>query len=240
MPLILGLDLETTGLDFTKDRPIEVGLALWSTTQKKFLEASDFLVQSDVPVSAEITKLTGITQAAVNKFGYDSKDALETVIDMMNQAQAVLGQNVVRFDKRMLEAWAARHGATIPEKLWIDTRTDLPGVESKHLGYMAADHGFLNLFPHSALTDVLTCIKIFSMYDAETVLARAQEPTVILKAHVSYETNELAKKRKYAWNPANKLWWKIVKQSDVSLETGHNEFDISFVNDIPVETLWYS
>lgn len=238
--LVLGFDMETTGLDVQNDRPIEVGTILWSTGQKKMLECSGFLVKSDVPVSAEITRITSISQAAVNKFGYDQLDALEDVLDLMTQADAILGQNVIRFDKRLLTAWCARNGKTLPEKLWIDTRTDLPGVDSKTLTYMAADHGFLNLFPHSALTDVMTCVKIFSMYDPDVIAARAAEPTVILKAHVGFETNALAKARKYSWYSAEKLWWKVVKQSDVQAETSHNEFDVSFVTDIPVETLWYS
>jgi DNA polymerase III epsilon subunit-like protein len=238
--LILGLDFETTGLDIQKDRPIEVGAILYSTTQKKCLESSGFLVQSDVQVSSFITALTGVTQSAVNKFGYDSKDALETVIDMMKQADAIIGQNVIRFDKRVLEAWGVRHGLSIPEKLWIDTRTDLPGVESKSLSYMACDAGFLNMFPHSALADVQTVIKLLSMHDVDAVVARAKESTVVLKAHVSYENNGLAKARKYGWYAPAKLWYKVVKTSDVPEETRHGEFDVSFVTDIPVETLWYS
>ena len=134
-------------------------------------------------------------------------------------------------------------GLVIPEKLYIDTRTDLPGVESKTLSYLAADHGFLNMFPHSALADVQTCIKIVSMYDIDQVVARAKEPTVILKAHVGFENNSLAKKRKFGWyndNAGTKFWWKAVKQSDVQAETAHNEFDVSFMDGIPLEKLWYS
>lgn len=241
--LLLGFDLETTGLDFVESRPIEVGAILYSTGQKKALESTGFLVKSDKPVSAEITKLTGISQSAVDRFGYDSKESLETVLDMLNQADAWVGQNIVRFDMKMLEAWAARHGMSIPQKLVIDTRTDLPGVESKTLSYMAADHGFLNLFPHSALADVQTCLKILSFYDIDIVVARAKEPTVILKAHVGFENNMLAKKRKYGWyndNAGTKFWWKAVKQSDVAAETAHSEFDVSFVTDVPLEKLWYS
>ncbi len=238
--ILLGLDMETTGLDVVKDRPIEIGAILYSTGQKRSLESAGFLVKTDVQISKFITDLTGITNSATQKFGYESLDALETVIDMAKQADAIVGQNVLRFDKRMVESWAARHGKVFPEKLWIDTRTDLPGVESKSLSYMAADHGFLNLFPHGALTDVQTCLKIVSMYDIDVVVARAKESVVILKAHVSYENNALAKARKYGWYPAAKIWYKVVKQSDVPAETSHNEFDVSFVTDIPVETLWYS
>ena len=241
--LLLGLDFETTGLDFVESRPIEVGAILYSTGQKKCLESTGFLVKSDKPVSAEITKLTGITQAAVDKFGYDSKESLQVVIDLIESADALVGQNIKRFDMNILAAWGSRHGLTIPEKLVIDTRTDLPGVESKTLSYMAADHGFLNLFPHSALSDVQTCLKIVSMYDIDVVAARAKEPTVILKAHVGFENNSLAKKRKYGWyndNAGTKFWWKAVKQSDVAAETAHNEFDVSFVTDVPLEKLWHS
>lgn len=240
--LLLGFDLETTGLDPQNDRPIEVGMLLYSTGQSKTLESAGYLVKSDVPVPSLITKLTGITQSAVDKFGYDSRTALDSFIELMVQADAVVGQNIIRFDKRFLEAWGARHGIKIPERLYIDTRTDLPGVESKSLPYMAADHGFLNLFPHSALCDVQTCMKLVSMYDINAVVARAKEPLVILKAHVSYATNALAKARKFGWyddKNGTKFWYKVVKQSDVQAETSHNEFDVSFVTDIPVEKLWY-
>jgi DNA polymerase III subunit epsilon len=238
--ILLSVDVETTGLDINKDRVIEVGAVLFSTGQSKCLESSGYLVKSDVPVSEEITKLTGISQAAIDKFGYESEDALDGLLDMMSRAEAMIGQNVIRFDKRMIHNWASRHGKTLTEKLWIDTRTDLPGVEGKTLSYMAADKGFLNLFPHSALADCQTVLKLLEGHNIDDIVARAQSPVVILKAHVSYETNALAKKRRYGWNPEHKLWYKIVKQMDVAAETSHNEFDVSFVEGIPVEALMYS
>lgn len=238
--ILLSIDFETTGLDAEKDRPIEVGAILYSTGQKKCLESAGFLVRSTVPISEEITKITGIHPAAVNKFGYGSEDALETVLDMAAQADVYVGQNVLRFDKRVFENWAARHGKTIPDKLWIDTTTDLPNTEGKHLGYMAADAGFINLFPHSALSDCQTVLKLVEGHNIDEVIARAKSPIRILKAHVGYENNAAAKKRKYKWFPDAKLWWKVVKDMDMPAETGHGEFDVSFVTDIPVEKLRYS
>jgi len=195
--------METTGLDFQNDRPIEIGAVLYSTGQKRTMESTGFLVKTDVAISSFITGLTGLTHAAVNKFGYDSVDALDIVIDMMKEAEAIVGPERDSFRQAHVGAWASRHGRTIPEKLWIDTRTDLPGVESKGLTYMAADHGFLNLFPHGALTDVQTCLKIVSMYDIDVVVARAKEPVVVLKAHTGFNglpDNALAKARKFGWN----------------------------------------
>src|ERR1700674_2279648 len=138
-------DLETTGLDFQKDRPIEVGLILFSTTQQKCLESQGFLVKSDVPVSPEITKITGITQAAVNKYGYESYQALEIVFDILAKADFVVGHNAVRFDKRMLQSWEEREKIGCSEKkdwfgskLWADTYTDLPSAIPGTLSHMAA------------------------------------------------------------------------------------------------------
>ncbi len=127
--ILLAFDVESTGLDFTKDRVIEVGAILYSTGQQKCLESQGFLVKTDVAISPEITKLTGITQAAVDKFGYDSENSLGIILDMLQVADAVIGHNAVRFDKRMLQAWCNREEHVIWDRLWIDTYTDLPDTE---------------------------------------------------------------------------------------------------------------
>lgn len=210
-----------------KDRPIEVGAILYSTTQQKCLESQGFLVKADVPISAEITKLTGITQKAVDKFGFDSGDSLGIVQDMIDSADAVIGHNVVRFDKRMLQAWSARHETPISERLWIDTYTDLPDTEVGKLTLMAANAGFLNLFPHSALTDALTVLKLVEKYDIEKVVERAKSPMVVVQAHQARHENDLAKKAKFRWLPDKKMWWKAVKEMDLEEFGKTLQFDYS-------------
>jgi DNA polymerase III epsilon subunit-like protein len=213
--LILSLDFECTGLDFVKDRVIEVGAILWSSGQKRALESQGFLVSSDVPVTSEITKITGITQSAVDRYGYESGESLSVVLDFMAQADAVIGHNVVRFDKRMLQSWADREGVPVPDKLWIDTFTDLPETFATKLGYMAADAGFVNLFCHGALTDCLTVLKLVEKYDINAVVERAKSPMVVVQAHQARHENELAKKAKFRWRPETKQWWKFVKECDL-------------------------
>jgi DNA polymerase III alpha subunit (gram-positive type) len=225
--ILFAFDLETTGLDFVKDRPIEVGAILYSTTQRKCLESQGFLVKTDVPISAEITKLTGITQNAVNKFGYDSDVSLEIVKDMMVQADAVIGHNVVRFDNKMLWAWTGREAVGIPDPLWIDTYTDLPNAKPGTLTHMAADHGILNLFPHSALADCQTVLKLAEQYDIEKVVERAKSPAVVVQARVTFDTNHLAKKEKFRWYPDKKMWFKIMKEMDVEAFVKNAAFDVT-------------
>ena len=235
--IVLSFDVETTGLDRQKDQVIEVGAVLYSTGQKKCLESQGVLVKSSIPVSEEITKITGITQAAVDKFGYESADALDNLLLLADSADAFIGHNVRSFDKQMLESWCRREGRNLPDKLWIDSMTDLPSVESKKLGYLAADHGFLNMFPHSALSDCQTVLKILEGYDIDKVVERAKSPEVILQAHQDRNSNDKAKAARFRWCPPLKIWWKPVKEIDLQEFRNSLQFSVSIRPDLTREDL---
>ena len=49
-------------------------------------------------------------------------------------------------------------------------------IKTRSLPYLAADHGFLNPFPHRALFDVMTMIQIAGMYDINEILKYADSP----------------------------------------------------------------
>jgi DNA polymerase III epsilon subunit-like protein len=249
--ILLSTDLETTGLDRLQDRPIEVGAITYTTGQRRVLESSGYLVKSDgLPISARITELTGITAAALDKFGYEPHDALEAWLDLANQVDAIAGQNVKRFDKPFFENWCKRTGLVMPNKLWIDTRTDLPGVEGKTLSLMAAEAkdpvtgracGFVNLNPHSALADCETVLKLIEMHDITKVVERAQNPEVVLIAHQKFENNQQAKDLKFGWNGDYKIWYRITKQMDVDVIAKAAQFDISFGGpEISIDKLMYA
>jgi DNA polymerase III epsilon subunit-like protein len=217
--ILLSLDFETTGLDVVNDRVIEFGAVLYSTGQHKCLDNQGMLVKSDVPISPTITKITGIHPAAVEKFGYESDDVLDIIIDMAAHADAMIGYNVKRFDKHVFNNWAKRAGRSHGASLWIDLYTDLPWqVPTGKLGHVAADHGILNLFPHSALADAQTVLAIAEKYDPELLLSRAQSPVVVLQARQDRASNDLVKQApfKFRWCPSQKIWWKPVKEQDVT------------------------
>jgi len=162
---------------------------------------------------------------------------LDNLLSLAELADAWIGHNVLRFDKQMLEAWAAREGRTIPSKLWIDTMTDLPGVEGKKLTYLAADHGLINPFPHSALADCQTVVKIVENYNIEEVVKRASSTVVILQAHHDRNENEKAKGAKFRWHPDRKIWWKAVKDIDMQEFTKTLPFDVSVRADLTRDDL---
>ena len=160
----------------------------------------------------------------------------------MNDADAVIGQNIVQFDKEFLFNAAARHSMAVPDKIWIDTRTDLPlSVETKSLPYMCADHGFLNPFPHNAVSDVLSVLKLASMYDIDQMVARAKEPNVVLRSLQAFDNNADAKKMKFTWKPdLGKRWLRVVKKSDVDIIAKTAPFNISIITDVTAPQVWYS
>lgn len=219
--ILLSFDVETTGLNVVDDRVIELGAILYSTAQHKCLESQGMLVKTELPIIEEITAITGIHPAAVERFGYESDTAFENLIGMYDMADAVIGYNVRRFDRRVFENWAKHIGqsaeiAERPDKPWIDLFYDLPWrVPIGKLSHVAADHGILNLFPHSALADAQTVLAIAGKYDIDTLLARAQSPVVVLQARAERSQNDLVKKAKFRWNPTNRIWWKSAKQQDV-------------------------
>lgn len=216
--ILLSLDFETTGLDTQNDRVIEFGAVLYSTEQKKCLDNQGMLVKTDTPITAKITEITGIHPAAVERFGYHHREMFGIITDMMSNADAVIGYNCRRFDKHVLENWGKMLEESVPDKTWIDLYQDLPWcVPVGKLGHTAADHGILNLFPHSALADAQTVLAIAEKYNPQLLLDRAQSPVVIIQARQTRANNDLVKQApfKFRWNPTNKIWWKPVKQQDV-------------------------
>lgn len=212
--IVLGLDIESTGLDKVKDRPIEVGLALWTTKFNRTLDARGFLVQPDgVPVTAEITDITGINQGMVDKFGYTSEEGYDESMYFIDRAEAIVAFNGARFDIPMYREWAKRLAKQFPEKLIIDPYTDLP-MRGQELITMCAKMG-IYYDPHEAGADVGAMLRLMSKFDFEVVLTRAKSPTVVIQSLQGRYENDKAKKHKFRWNPDRKMWWKAVKEIDV-------------------------
>ncbi len=245
--ILLSLDFETTGIDPANDRVIEVGAALWSTGQHRVLESAGFLVKSDVPISQEITTLTGIHPAAVDRFGYDSHAALENILAMMELAESFLGQNIVRFDHKVLLNWMVREGVPaamiekVRQRLVIDTYTDLPGQEGRKLQYMLVDapRPSINPFQHAALTDALSAIVLVDQFDLDKVVERAKSPMIVIQSLHSRDRNEDAKKalRPLVWNNLRKIWWKPIKAMDFEALKAKSPFELIVRPDLDLDEL---
>jgi len=235
--LIASFDFETTGLDVNQDRVIEVGAILYTTTFKRVVMAESFLVDNEQPIPKIITDITKVNKPMIDKFGLTSADGLARLQNYFDMSEAVLGKNITDFDLPLYRNWCLREKEEPIEKIIVDLETDLIDVEPKHLGYMAADDGFLNPFPHAALPDAWTALRLFERnaekYGLEKVIEHAKSPRVYLRAHVTFETNYLARERKFRWNNDRKIWWKVCKEQDLEAETKAAQFDVSRTDPVP-------
>lgn len=239
--IVVGLDLEATGLDKVKDRPIEVGVTLWTTNFNRGLESRSYLVQSDgVSVTNEITGITGITQSMVDKFGILPDDAYDIVVEeFVSRAEAIVAFNGRRFDVPMFHQWAKRLGKQFPDKMIIDPFDgDLPGVRPQELITMCAKLG-IYYDPHEAGADVNAMLRLLSKFPFDQVLIRAQSPSVVVKSLQHRSENHLVKKHKFRWQPQEKIWWKAVKQMDLDVlaKEVNNAFGLEVLQGVKPEDL---
>jgi DNA polymerase III epsilon subunit-like protein len=242
--MILGiLDFETTGTDLLQDRATEVGKVMYTTGQKRILEAESFLIPTtpERRILKEVSEKTGLTDAACQRFGYDEHDSLMGLFEWMKKVDAIAGHNINQFDWELLRIWAARWRTVLPPMLLIDTMWDLPGVQGRQLSHMAADDGFLNIFPHGALCDCLTVLKLIEnrLPILDTIIERAKSPLIVLQSLQEFGNNQAAKDRKFHWNDQpGHIWWKAVKEIDVESIAKEVPFDVTIRRDLNLRELW--
>lgn len=231
--IVMGLDLETTGLDTSKDRPIEVAYALWDTEAKKTISMENHLLWDETypPITEEITKLTGITTVDLEKYSVKPKVGINHLLDFVSRHNPsyVIAHNGEMFDKPLLLAELHRQGfqnSSLQTAPWIDTRTDLPfsdNPDSMKLKHLACDMGFINPFPHRALSDVLTMLKVMSQFDFQEIEAHSKIPWLTVRAVVDFDNKEKAKARRYSWEKIGedtfpKMWVKRIKETKLQEE----------------------
>lgn len=236
MSLILGLDFETSGLDPVNDRVLEVGLALWDTERHKPISQQDFYVKPEIEIPdhkwEEIAPITGIVKADIDLYGIPDRKGFNLIQGFMSKAKAIVAHNGTMFDKLFYEAWESRYRVVPMNPLWIDTRLDTPEPMVGKLICLAAQKGFLNPFPHQALSDVLTMLRILDGYDFDTVIERAKIPNITVCMSVPFADKDYAKKLGYYWRPEGKMWLKVIKACDLYKEQKASRFWVMEVTNV--------
>jgi len=170
---VLGLDLETTGIDPNKDLIIEVGAVVWDVKTQKPRALMSELVSIDQSVPAECSAITGITDEDLKIWGQPLNDVMLRLKQLTYECDYVVAHNGAKFDRLFLQRYYDQNPLWSFEKPWIDTLTDVPfpkQIITRKLNFLAAEHGFLNPFSHRAVFDVLTMMKVFSSYSFEEIL----------------------------------------------------------------------
>lgn len=241
--LVLGLDLETTGFDTSKDKVTEVGAVLWDVEHRRPVKMLSELLNWPEgtyghPLSDEVKRVTGIDDALLSTYGVPPISVFSSLDSMASFADYVVAHNGNSFDKPMLMNNMIRDEnlelPTVLRKPWLDTRLDLPFAlepDSRKLKHLALDAGFINPFAHRALFDVLTMLRVMSQFKFDDVVAYSKIPTLVIRAMVGFENKEKAKAQKFSWEKLGdktfpKQWVKQIKEDKFEPETAKCDFII--------------
>ena len=231
---IVGVDVETTGLDYNKDKMTEISWAVYDTEDfHKPFAARSFILKCYTEIPTEIVKLTGITSEHVK-----SGDNLDDVLNIFSADLAKFNIGIVvahngAFDMSFINKAYLDLDLEVPTLELIDTKKDIPFPESitvRSLRHLAVEHGFMNPFPHSSIFDVFTMMKILSMYDFQKVLKFKREPTYIVWAKCNYDNKEKARTKGFRWQGVGELnfdkkWVKALKESALDEDTKNYDFE---------------
>nr|XP_004209788.2 DNA polymerase III PolC-type-like [Hydra vulgaris] len=188
------LDIEATGLSYTQDKLIELGMVKFEYNRHSsiFCLLDDFSSYQDPgsPILEYITKLSGINDDMVR--GHKIEE--NSVADYLQGVDLIIAHNA-QFDRTFLET-------TFPSKAW-----DKVGISSRKLEYIAYKFGFFHE-GHRATNDCLADVHLLAQKlprSQESVLKEllTQSKAIRFKlcaVNYPYDSKELLKAQGYRWS----------------------------------------
>jgi DNA polymerase-3 subunit epsilon len=211
------IDTETTGLDSARDKIIEVGVVAFefdplSGAPIRIMESYGGLDDPGMALSAETTRLTGITDAMVAGQRLDELRVTRLVAD----AQIVIAHNAA-FDRPFLERRLPLF-ASLP---WgcslMDIDWEGEQLGSRKLDYIAYRMGFF-YEAHRAEEDCQALLEILShplpisgKPGLKPILERLSDTGyVVFAVNAAFDTKDLLKARQYRWDAVQKVWYRTI------------------------------
>jgi len=225
---VVVLDTETTGLDQSKDRIMELALVRVDVDRASGLPVGDVQVYDGLedpgmPIPREVQEITGITPAMVQGQRLDEA----RITELLNGVDLVIAHNA-GFDRPFAEdRLAAFRGLA-----WACSFADIPwkaqGRRSAKLESLAQELGWF-YDAHRAEMDCHALLAVLAHdlpHGARTGLAhlleQAQHPSYRLMAtNAPFDSKDVLKARGYRWSAEQKVWSTRVGDSK-ALQT---EFD---------------
>ena len=227
----LFVDVETTGLDPQRDEVIELAMVpfTYSLDGRIFEIGQAFqrFQEPSLPLSAEITRITGITDEMVAGQKIDADE----VSAFASRAALVIAHNAA-FDRRFAE----RLSDVFITKPWACSMTQIDwsaeGHEGTKLAYLAAGAGFF-YDRHRAEHDCRAAIELLAtplpksgVLAMARLLERARQPSWRIWAQNSpFDLKDTLKARGYRWNgegnPNPRAWYIDVEDSQRGAEIAY-------------------
>lgn len=217
-PLAKGVvvDTETTGLNQDTDKIMEIGLVVFEYDPEtgqayRVLESFGALEDPGIPITPEITEITGITNEMVA--GQRIDDA--RVAELVSGASIVIAHNS-KFDRPFLEQrfpvfevlpW----GCSFAQVDW-----DGEGLGARKLDYIAFQFGFF-FEAHRAESDCQALLTILQqelpkskVIVLKSMLEQLPQKDWTVYPVSDYSSKDLLKSRSYYWDAARKVWHRTL------------------------------
>ena len=218
------LDTETTGLNHTKDKIIEIALKcieINKLTGKDLvvIDGYESLQDPGMPIPEQATLINGIKDEDVENQSID----WDRVTNILNISQLVVCHNA-RFDRPFVD----RNVNVSKTKIWACSVNDVDwvkrGFKNRTQELLCIWHGFY-YGSHRAMMDVDALIHLLTNSQYQTkrplseIINNARKPQVIVFAYnAKIETKDILKENQYRWNPAKKVWHKTIDHSEMNSE----------------------
>ncbi|MGD9479249.1 3'-5' exonuclease [Shinella sp. G-2] len=220
------VDTETTGLNARKDEIIEIGIVAFSFDAAGNIgDVTDVyggLRQPSVAIPADITRLTGITDAMVVGQTID----IARVQALIEPADLIIAHNA-GFDRPFCETFSS----AFAPKAWACSVSEIDwsarGFEGTKLGYLVGQAGYFH-DGHRAVDDCYALLEVLAQDGPEQsaapfaeLFAASQRSRVrIFAEHSPFEMKDHLKARGYRWSDGSdgrpKSWW--VEVADDALD----------------------
>ncbi len=222
------IDVETTGLDTAVHEVIELGMVKFAYlpdgTITRVIDAFTAFNEPAGPIPAEITALTGITDAMVAGQRIDE----HAVTAFCADAVIVIAHNAA-FDRKFAE----RYWPVFARKAWACSASQVDwrrhGFDGSRLGYLLAGVGLFHQ-AHRAVDDCRALLEILAAplsgtggSGLATLLERARRRTVRVWAEQApFELKHELKKRGYRWSDGTdgrpRAWYTDIDEADLAGE----------------------
>lgn len=220
---VLIIDTETTDLDPSKGRLIEIGAILYSVKHQITVQQASTLIPA---ASNPAEKFNRIPLAPLLEMSTEvSRRGIASIEDMARNAELVVAHNA-DFDRQWFEDSVKRE-VTLPKLVdscgkplhWVCTCYDFEWPKQTRPGQSLVDlalaHGIGVYNNHRALTDCQLIASLFDvMEDLQGMFDKALRPKARYIAKVSYEEKELAKQAGFKWVKTSKTWERYMAVED--------------------------
>jgi len=217
------VDTETTGLDPTKDRIIEIAVqrVIFNEGQNivEIERARSWLEDPQRPLTAEISRLTNLVDRDLSGQWFDD----DAILEMISDCDIIIAHNAA-FDRPFLDGrfpslsnlpW----GCSLSQLDWRNL-----GYDGRALGHLVLQSG--RFFDgHRAGNDVNALVTLLGTMapDGRIILAhlldRCRRDSYRIEAvSAPFEAKDALKARGYRWDAERRYWWRELEASELSSE----------------------